>query len=108
MLGLLLVLLLNRSSFPACVAAPAAAIADGIPISAVERHEVEGSISQTATERAVSSSSAYRLKFVAGEIEIVPTSYAIASSDGERRRRDVSPPTALSSLALGLFHPLRC
>jgi hypothetical protein len=108
MLGLLLVLLLNRSSFPACVAAPAPAIADGTPVSAVARHEVEGSISQAVTEKAVSSSSAYRLKFVPGETEVVPTSYAIASSHDEPARRDVSPPSARCSLAPGLFHPLRC
>jgi hypothetical protein len=108
MLGLLLVLLLNRSSFPACVATPAPAIADGIPVSDVTRHEVEGWISRAVTDRAVPSSSAYRLKFVPGETEALLGPHAMMISDDEPPRRDVSSPPAPSSLAPGLFHPLRC
>jgi hypothetical protein len=58
--------------------------------------------------RAATSLSAFPLKFVPTPTEVLPTPHAIARLDGGPPRRDVSPPTSPSSLALGLFHPLRC
>src|SRR5438309_423778 len=108
MMGLLLVLILNVSSLPACVVAQTPAINDETSVSAVARHGVRSSVPQAVSHRTVTSLSAFPLKFVPTPTEVLPTPHAIASLDGEPLRRDVSPPTSPSSLALGLFHPLRC
>ncbi len=108
MMGLLLVLLLNVSSLPACVVAQTPAITYEISVSAVARHEVRASIPQAVTDRAVTSLAAFPLKFVPTLTDVLPGPDAIASLHGEPPRRDVSSHTALSSLAPELFHPLRC
>jgi hypothetical protein len=108
MMRLLLVLLLNGSTFLHFVVARPSAIANLTSVSAVARHGVRVSIPQAVTHRAVTSFSAFPLKFVPTLTEALPSPHATASLDAEPPRRDVSPATALSSLAPGLFHPLRC
>ena len=108
MLGLLLILVFHGPSLPACVIAPASAIADGIPVSAGARHEVEAPISQASTDRSMNSSSAYRKRFAPEETEARFNSRAIAISDGEPPRLDGSPAHGPLSLTSGFLHPLRC
>lgn len=108
MMGLLLVLLLNDSSFLHFVVARPPAMADETSVSAVARLGVRASIPQTAADRAETSFSAFPLKFVPTLTDVLPSPHAIASLDGEPPRRDVSPSAAPSSLAPGLSHPLRC
>ena len=108
MMELLLVLLLNGSTFLHFIVARPSAIADLTSVSAVVRHGVRAPIPQAVAHRAVTSFTVFPLKFVPTPTEALPSLHAIAILEGEPPRRDVSPPTALFSPAPGVFHPLRC